>query len=111
VQWSVTASPELRAATHWQFGTEVLRSLHTEAMRANGEGVLEVVVDRSGNSTIEVLQQNYQKQPGVQFSEINNQVQIQFTSNDPGLGSQWAVQNSGFGSKAVAAWDKNYYLQ
>ena len=110
VQWSAAASSELRAATHKLLGTEVLHSLHTQAMKANGEGVLDVLVERvasGGKTNLKTILENYQKQPDVLYSEINGQIKIQFSSNDPQLGNQWSISNSGYGSKTVAAWDRD----
>ncbi|NDG78571.1 MAG: hypothetical protein EBX47_03935 [Synechococcaceae bacterium WB8_1B_057] len=76
-------------------------------MQASGSGVLELVRDRQGNRELKELQAAFKKQPEVIFTEPNQEVYIQLISNDPSINSMWGMQATGFGIKAVSAWDKN----
>ena len=107
VQWSEQASATERKAVHAELNTEVISSFHSKAMQASGSGVLELVKDRQGNRELKELQAAFKKQPEVIFTEPNQEVHIQLISNDPSINSMWGMQSSGFGIKAVSAWDKN----
>ena len=107
VQWSEKASANERKAVHAELNTEVISSFHSKAMQASGSGVLELVKDRQGNRELKELQAAFKKQPEVIFTEPNQEVHIQLISNDPSINSMWGMQASGFGIKAVSAWDKN----
>lgn len=107
VQWSEKASATERKAVHAELNTEVISSFHSKAMQASGSGVLELVKDRQGNREVKELQAAFKKQPEVIFTEPNQEVHIQLISNDPSINSMWGMQASGFGIKAVSAWDKN----
>lgn len=107
VQWSEKASATERKAVHAELNTEVISSFHSKAMQASGSGVLELVKDRQVNRELKELQAAFKKQPAVIFTEPNQEVHIQLISNDPSINSMWGMQASGFGIKAVSAWDKN----
>ena len=107
VQWSEKASATERKAVHAELNTEVISSFHSKAMQASGSGVLELVRDRQGNRELKELQAAFKKQPEVIFTEPNQEVYIQLISNDPSINSMWGMQATGFGIKAVSAWDKN----
>lgn len=107
VQWSEKASATERKVVHAELNTEVISSFHSKAMQASGSGVLELVKDRQGNRELKELQAAFKKQPEVIFTEPNQEVHIQLISNDPSINSMWGMQATGFGIKAVSAWDKN----
>ena len=104
VQWAPGTTRTRRTEVHKELGTELIETILTEPMKANGEGPIDVLKVPKTSSTKSIIA-DYAKQSGVIYAEVNQQVSIQFVPNDPGLGSLWGLRSSGAGIKADQAWN------
>ena len=104
IQWATGTTRTRRIQAHKELGTKLIETIHSEPMKANGEGPLDVIKVPITSSTKAIIS-DYTKQSDVIYAEINQQVSIQFFPNDPGRGNLWGLSSSGAGIKADQAWN------
>ena len=104
IQWATGTTRTRRIQAHKELGTKLIETIHSEPMKANGEGPLDVIKVPITSSTKAIIS-DYTKQSDVIYAEINQQVSIQFVPNDPGRGNLWGLSSSGAGIKADQAWN------
>ena len=104
IQWATGTTRTRRIQAHRELGTKLIETIHSEPMKANGEGPLDVIIVPITSSTKAIIS-DYTKQSDVIYAEINQQVSIQFVPNDPGRGNLWGLSSSGAGIKADQAWN------
>jgi len=104
IQWAPGTPRARQVEVRNELGGELIETILTEPMKASGEGPIDVLgVPKT--TTARDLVTEYSKQPGVVYAGENERVSIQFTPNDPGLGSLWGLSSSGAGIKADQAWN------
>jgi hypothetical protein len=119
VQWRAEATEVDRLQALGRSGGQRKELIHTAAMRAEGEGILEVIQLPVGAAS-EVALDLYSQLPLVRYAEIDQVLEAQFESNDTGYqnGSLWGMYGSDlpspvgpagttnvFGSQAEIAWN------
>ena len=122
VQWKPEATEADRIQALVRSGARRTQLIHTASMRAEGEGVLEVLQLPEGES-LEVGLAHYSQHPLVRYAEIDQILKPQAISDDPGYtnGSLWGMYGgdapisigpSGttnvFGSEAEMAWEAGF---
>ena len=120
VQWDNGATDSERAEALAAVGGVRRELIHTLVMRAQGEGVMEVI-QLDAASSLEAALASYRNTARVRFAEVDQFIQPQVLSNDPGYsgGSLWGMYSSdtptsigpggttnAFGSQAEAAWNR-----
>ena len=104
IQWAPGTPRARQVEVRNELGGELIETILTEPMKASGEGPIDVLgVPKT--TTARDLVTEYSKQTGVVYAGENERVSIQFTPNDPGLGSLWGLSSSGAGIKADQAWN------
>jgi subtilisin family serine protease len=122
VQWSASATEEERREALEALGGVRKEVIHTNPMKARGEGVMEVIQLPAGTN-VEAALAAYDARPGVRYAEIDQLVQTQAISNDTNYsnGGLWGMYGSDspmangptgttniFGSNAEAAWNQGF---
>ena len=120
VQWDHEATESERAEALAAVGGVRRELIHTPVMQAQGEGVMEVI-QIDATSSLEAALASYRNTARVRFAEVDQFIQPQVVSNDPGYsdGSLWGMYSADaptsigpggttnrFGSQAEAAWDR-----
>ena len=104
IQWAPGTTRARQIEVRDILGGELVETILTEPMKANGEGPIDVLKVPT-TSSAEAVIGDYSKQPDVIYAEVNQQVSIQYVPNDAGLGSLWGLSSTGAGIKADKAWD------
>ncbi|MGA1304239.1 MAG: S8 family serine peptidase, partial [Cyanobium sp.] len=122
MQWRAEATEADRLQALARIGGQQTRLIHTASMKAEGEGVLEVIQLPEGEP-LEVGLALYNQLHLVRFAERDQILQPQAISNDPGYanGSLWGMYSadsplsiglpgttSEFGSQSEMAWDAGF---
>ena len=122
VQWRAEATEADRIQALARSGGQQTRLIHTASMKAEGEGLLEVIQLPEGEP-VEVGLALYNQLHLVRFAERDQILQPQVISNDPGYanGSLWGMYSADsplsiglpattnvFGSQSEMAWDAGY---
>ncbi len=109
VQWAPGTRKARQIEVRAALGGELIETILTEPMKANGEGPIDVLKVPT-TSSVEAIIGDYNKQPDVIYAGPNQQlsiqeVSIQYVPNDAGIDSLWGLSSNGGGSKADQAWD------
>ena len=104
IQWAPGTTRARQTEVRAALGGELVETILTEPMKANGEGPIDVLkVPKTTNS--EEIITEYAKETDVIYAGVNQQVSIQYIPNDAGLGSLWGLSSKGAGIKADQAWN------